>query len=155
MLLLFIFIWIIFNGNFTVEILLFGAGISAAVFIFMCAFSGHSLKKELALYARIPLLIRHVFILIFEIIKANLAVMKLIISGKREPDAELVEFDCDMGSETRQILLANSITLTPGTITVSLDETSYKVHALTPELAEGLDDSSFVHELKKEAAHVE
>lgn len=155
MLLLFLVIWIIFNGNFTAEILVFGIGVSLVVFAFICAFSGHSVKKELALYAKIPQIIKHVLILILEIIKANLAVMKLILSGKTEPDAEIVEFDCDMGSETRQILLANSITLTPGTITVSLDDTTYKVHALTSELAEGIDDSVFVHELKKEAAHVE
>ena len=152
MLLLFFVIWIIFIGNITPETLLFGAGVSIVIFAFICFFSDHSLKKELSLYAKIPLVLKHIFILIAEIIKANLAVMTLILSGPREPKAEIVEFDCDMGSETRQILLANSITLTPGTITVSLDEKTYRVHALTPELAEGLDDSVFVHELKKEAA---
>lgn len=48
-LLLFV-MWIIFNGNITLEIILFGLFVSAGVFAFCCFFMDHSIKKEIALY---------------------------------------------------------------------------------------------------------
>ena len=45
--------------------------------------------------------------------------------------------------------LANSITLTPGTITVDLHDNHYLVHALDASLVEGLDDGVFVQPLVK------
>ena len=44
---------------------------------------------------------------------------------------------------------ANSITLTPGTITVSLSDDEYVVHCLDKELAQGIDSSVFVELLKR------
>ena len=45
--------------------------------------------------------------------------------------------------------LANAITLTPGTITVLLDDNTYTVHCLDETLAEGMDTSVFVDMIKK------
>ena len=45
--------------------------------------------------------------------------------------------------------LANSITLTPGTITVSLKDDTYEVHCLDKGLSEGIEDSCFVKLLKE------
>lgn len=47
------------------------------------------------------------------------------------------------------MLLANSITLTPGTITVALEDNEYTVHCLDRRFGEGLADSSFVRLLHK------
>ena len=48
-----------------------------------------------------------------------------------------------------RVLLANSITLTPGTITVSQEGDEYVVHCLDKSFAEGLDNSIFVTLLQK------
>ena len=45
--------------------------------------------------------------------------------------------------------LANSITLTPGTITVSLEENRYVIHCLDKSFSEGLNESSFVRLLAR------
>ena len=47
------------------------------------------------------------------------------------------------------MLLANSITLTPGTITVSVEGNRFCVHCLDWELADGVEDSVFVELLKE------
>ena len=47
------------------------------------------------------------------------------------------------------MILANSITLTPGTITVSLEGNDFYVHCLDKEFAEGIDSSAFVELLQK------
>ena len=46
-------------------------------------------------------------------------------------------------------MLANSITLTPGTITVSLEDDTLLVHCLDKTLSEGMEDSEFVKMLEK------
>ena len=47
------------------------------------------------------------------------------------------------------MVLANSITLTPGTITVGLEGQEFYVHCLDKELAEGMENSIFVELLEK------
>ena len=49
----------------------------------------------------------------------------------------------------KEELLANSITLTPGTITVSVEDDRFCVHCLDKELAEGMEDSVFVKLLEE------
>ncbi len=49
----------------------------------------------------------------------------------------LVRFKTDLKTKQARVVLANSITLTPGTITVTLEEDEYVVHCLDKELAEG------------------
>ena len=58
-------------------------------------------------------------------------------------------FQMDFKTETARVALANSITLTPGTYTVSLEENVYTIHALDRSFAEGIEESVFVKQLKK------
>jgi multicomponent Na+:H+ antiporter subunit E len=44
--------------------------------------------------------------------------------------------------------LANSITLTPGTITIHLEDGKFGIHAIDAPLGEGIEDSGFVRKLK-------
>ena len=46
-------------------------------------------------------------------------------------------------------MLANAITLTPGTITVSLEDNRYTVHCLDESMAEGMNESVFVDYIEK------
>ncbi|MFP4457736.1 MAG: Na+/H+ antiporter subunit E, partial [Clostridia bacterium] len=48
-----------------------------------------------------------------------------------------------------KVLYGNSITLTPGTLTVDILEDHYIVHALTKEAAEGLKDSIVENKILK------
>ena len=58
-------------------------------------------------------------------------------------------FDTDFKTGLARVLLANSITLTPGTITVSVEDDRFCVHCLDKELAEGMETSIFVKLLKE------
>ena len=61
----------------------------------------------------------------------------------------IVHVHTDLKSETARVILANSITLTPGTITVSLTGDQLLVHCLDRSLSEGMEDSVFVRLLQK------
>ena len=126
------------------EILLFGLVISAAVFAFVCRFMDYSIEKEKQNLKKVFLFIRYVCVLVMEIVKANFTVIHMILSEEEEVEPALVNFTSDMQTPAGKALLANAITLTPGTITVSLEDSEYVVHCLDKELAMGMDNSDFV-----------
>ena len=151
MYLVFLLIWIIFNEKFNLEILLFGLVISAAVFAFVCRFMDYSVKKELHFYRKLPGMMRYVFVLVKEILVANLNVCHLILSEEEEIDPALAQFRADMETPAGRAFYANAITLTPGTITVSLEDDTYVVHCLDESMAAGLADAKLeqmLHELE-------
>ena len=149
MFLLFFLVWIIFNGNITVEIAVIGLAVAAAVFAFICKFMDYSLRKEILLYKKLLAFIGYVIILVIEIIKANIAVIHMIVTQREVVEPVIVRFRASLRTETARVILANSITLTPGTITVSLEGDEYEVHCLDKSLAEGIEDSMFVKLLEK------
>ncbi len=149
MYLVFFFAWVIFNGQITTEIVIFGVFIAAAVFWFICKFMDYSLKKELKLYKSIGFLLWYAVVLLKEIIKANIDIIPKIYTVEEAMEPVIVKFRVDLKTDWARVLLANSITLTPGTITVALEENEYTVHCLDTSLAEGLESSVFVELLKK------
>ena len=149
MFILFFLLWVIFNGSFTPEICIFGIVISAVLFAFICRFMDYSLKKEMLFCKKSLLFIRYAFILVKEIVKANFGVIHMILSQREEIQPKLVSFRSDLKTTTGKAFLANAITLTPGTITVSLEQDQYTVHCLDESLAEGMNDSVFVEYIKK------
>lgn len=145
----FLLIWVIFNEKLNVEILLFGLVISAAVFTFICRFMDYSLKKELRFYQKAGSMLCYVCVLLKEILVANLKVCHLILSEEEEIEPALVEFSADMETPTGRAFYANAITLTPGTITVSVEDDKYTVHCLDESMAEGLVDSGLEQRLHR------
>lgn len=149
MLLLFFLVWVVFNGRLTLEIALFGVAVAGAVFAFICKFMDYSLEKELRFYWMIPAFGQYLYYLVKEVITANLTVSRMILTRKETMEPVLVHVHTDLKSETARVILANSITLTPGTITVSMTEDDLLVHCLDKSLSEGMEDSVFVRLLKK------
>lgn len=149
MYLLFFVLWIIFNGRVTLEIVIFGLAIAAAVYAFMCRFMDFSPRKDKLILKKSGLIIRYVVVLIREIIKANYASIRLFISPRIQNEPVIIRFKSGLRTKTARVVLANSITLTPGTITVSLEEDEYVVHCLDRSFSHGIGDSVFVKLLRK------
>lgn len=149
MYIIFFLIWVIFNGQFTLEIAAFGVVIAGFIYWFICKFLDYDPKTDRILWKKLFQVLHYVFILVREIIKANFAVMKMIMSSRYEIEPAVVRFKTDLKTHAARILLANSITLTPGTITVSLENDEYVVHCLDKSLAEGIGSSIFVTLLRK------
>ena len=109
------------------EIFWFGVVISGVMYGFICKFMNFGLRKDVMIWKRFLLILRYIGILITEIIKANVTTMRLLFqSGMKQNQ-------CWYGSgqhctRVARVLLANSITLTPGTITVTLEGDELTVH---------------------------
>lgn len=149
MYIIFLLLWIMLNGQFNLEIVCFGVVIAGVLYAFVCRFLDYSPKKDLLLMRKLPYILGYILILIWEIIKANMDAIRLSLSVRNEVDPVIVRFRTDLKSRAARVALANSITLTPGTITVALEEDELIVHALDETLIEGIDESIFVRMLRK------
>ena len=123
----------IISGAPSVQVLAAGAAVSILVAMFSARFFIH----ESAFYLLNPkrfftLLIYCVIIFPIELFKANLDVALRALSPKLPIKPGIVKVPVDLQSEYAQSMLANSITLTPGTITVDMAEedgqTNYYIH---------------------------
>ena len=144
MLLLFFLVWIIFNGAITTEICIFGVVVAFLMFGFVCKFMDYSWRKEKLLIQRSGYFLLYLGNLLIEIVRANVSVCHFVLSDRDEIHPVMVSFHTTLKSSLARVILTNSITLTPGTITVSLQGDEVIVHCLDRSLAEGMEDSSFV-----------
>jgi multicomponent Na+:H+ antiporter subunit E len=72
-------------------------------------------------------------ILLWEIAKANVALAYVVLHPSLPIDPRVVEFDAAVWGDLPVTTLANSITLTPGTLTVDVSRQHFLVHALIPD----------------------
>ncbi|MCI7226300.1 Mrp complex subunit E1 [uncultured Clostridium sp.] len=148
MLLLFFLVWIIFNGAITTEICIFGVVVAFLMFGFVCKFMDYSWRKEKLLIQRSGYFLLYLGNLLIEIVRANVSVCHFVLSDRDEIHPVMVSFHTTLKSGLARVILTNSITLTPGTITVSLQGDEVIVHCLDRSLAEGMENSSFVKMLE-------
>ncbi|MCR4903897.1 MAG: Na+/H+ antiporter subunit E [Butyrivibrio sp.] len=146
---IFFLFWIILNGKVTFEIAVFGIFISVCVYIFSWKYLDYNPKAELKLIKKIPLIFVYLAVLIKEIIVSTIVMIGYIFNHRDIPEPVLVKFVSPLKSEFARYVLAASITLTPGTITVRLRNGEFQVHCYDKEMARELDSSVFVHLLQK------
>ena len=148
MLLLFFLVWISFNGAITTEICIFGVVVAFLMFGFVCKFMDYSWRKEKLVIQRSGYFLLYLGNLLIEIVRANVSVCHFVLSDRDEIHPVMVSFHTTLKSGLARVILTNSITLTPGTITVSLQGDEVIVHCLDRSLAEGMENSSFVKMLE-------
>lgn len=149
MYLLYFFIWVIFNGNFTLEIALIGLVIAGVLLAFTCKFMDYSITKEFWVYKKAFFFLKYICLLVKEIVKANFSVIHMILTQREVAEPVLVSFYSDLKTAVGKAFLANCITLTPGTITVSLEDSKYTVHCLDETMAEGIHESEFIEYIRQ------
>ena len=142
-------LWFIFNGKVTVEIALVGAAVCAAL-----TFAWHrifNVRRHIIMPS--PAMVWHSLkyfgALVIEIVRCNIQVMRLILHPREEIHPQLRIFSLKLRDERHRVILANSITLTPGTITVALQDDKICVHGLDASFMEGIDDSDMEQRLLK------
>jgi multicomponent Na+:H+ antiporter subunit E len=87
---------------------------------------------------KIILLVKYFFWLSWQIVMSNLHVIYVVLNPKMPIDPAIIRFKHDLKTDMGIVLLANSITLTPGTVTIDANSDEYLVHALTRKTAQDL-----------------
>lgn len=119
--------WLMLNGSLSQSVLVSGLVVTAVIVLFFSV--RYPVFKDVktgpkALIAMIGLF----FVFTGELIKANLDVARRVLSPSLPVNPGIVEIKTGLKSETGRLALANSITLTPGTLTVDIKEDTLFIH---------------------------
>jgi len=137
----FLAFWTILAERVTITSTIFGAMLATIIYIYVNeSYKGINLLKSMKL---IPIWITFLLQLIKEIIIANFQVAIIVLSKDMSIAPEVVEYKTELDSDLLKTILANSITLTPGTMTVDIEGDSLKIHCLNRNYAEALGNNAF------------
>ena len=113
------------------SILIITLGIISCAFCVYVAKRGNLIDDEGLPIFFIPRLSNYLIWLFKEILKSNLNTAKVIINGKVEPETFNVK--ASQVTDVAKVTYANSITLTPGTVTTKMQKDVFEVHALNSD----------------------
>jgi multicomponent Na+:H+ antiporter subunit E len=132
--------WVILSGHYDAWFLASGAACSAFVVWLML---------RLELFGRGPwpldlvrLVVSYVPWLLWQVAKANVDVARRVWHPGTAYEPQIVRVPCRLKTEAGVALLANSITLTPGTVTVAIEESELVVHSLSDASTRSVLDGS-------------
>ena len=122
-------LWLLMSGHYS--ILIITLGIISCAFCVYVAKRGNLIDDEGLPIFFIPRLSNYLIWLFKEILKSNLNTAKVIINGKVEPETFTVK--ASQVTDVAKVTYANSITLTPGTVTTKMQKDVFEVHALNSD----------------------
>ncbi|TNE41211.1 MAG: cation transporter [Alphaproteobacteria bacterium] len=129
-------VWLLLSGHYTVLITSFG--VASCLFSALIAYRMDVIDRESHPLHLWPRVIVYWGWLLVEIYKANIDVAKCVLFPKKYLRPSLFETKASQKTDLGKVIYANSITLTPGTVTVDLDGDVILVHALTKGGADGI-----------------
>ena len=129
--------WLLMSGYYTPLILSLGV-ISCLLCVYL-TIKGKFLDNETLPIYFFPRLIQYTLWLIKEILKSNIPTAKVIIMKSEEP--ELFSVKATQKTNEGKVTYANSITLTPGTVTTQIKNDIFEVHALTKDFGDDVRSS--------------
>ena len=118
--------------------LLLSLGLLSVAAVVACASRLEVLDDESVPVHLLPGLIRYVPWLIGQVIRSNLDVARRIVSPELPIHPSVIKVDATHHTEVGRVTYANSITLTPGTISLDVSAATIEVHALTEDAANDL-----------------
>ena len=130
-------VWLLLSGHYE-PLILFFALISLALVVFI------AMRMDVVDHEGVPLHLTMMaplywLWLAWEIVKANIDVARRVVHPKLPITPKLFETRAHQRTDLGQVVYANSITLTPGTVSVDLDPGVIRVHALSAEGADGVE----------------
>lgn len=143
-------IWLALSGYFDKRLLL-GLGAVSVLFTAWMAHRAHVLDAEGIPGAIFPGIIGYWFWLTVEVGKSNIMVARQALAVKPTLSPKLFIVPNPPRSALGKVIFGNSITLTPGTVTVDLREDTILVHGLTEEMA----DEASIAEMGRRVAKIE
>ena len=127
-------LWLLLSGHW--DAVHVGLGAAAAALV---TWLNRGEEDVTALARTLPRLAWYVPWLLREIVRANLAVMRIVLDPRLPIDPVVVRVRAPLRGALAVTTLANSITLTPGTITLDAEDGELTVHALDPGSAVGIE----------------
>ncbi len=134
---LFLFaVWLVLSGHYTP--LLLGLGVLSSLFVVLLAMRAELVDREVVLVLLKPRALLYWLWLGGEIIKSNIDVTRRILDPKLRISPNVIRVRATQRSDLGRVTYANSITLVPGTVAMSVEADEITVHALTRAVAADL-----------------
>lgn len=135
---LFVF-WLVLSGHYQAKFIVLGA-LSAGLVTFLThdlvsSVFEHAQREKTDFqltFLRIGHFLAYLPWLLSRIVLANVQIAYIVVNPRMPIDPAFLQFRTRLQKTLAQVIVANSITLTPGTITVNLKDGRYIVHALVP-----------------------
>jgi multicomponent Na+:H+ antiporter subunit E len=128
-------LWLLLSGYWFKPILV-GFGVLAVTVALVTTARMGLLDGESVPFARMPHYLKYWSWLGAEIFKANVAVVRIAMAPDLNIKPVMTRVAVSAKTDMARTTYANSITLTPGTVTIEVEETGFLVHALTEEFAD-------------------
>lgn len=140
-------LWLLLSGIYTPLLLFFGL-VSCLLVVWV------ALRMQIADKEAIPIhLVAHLPRMAWELLKAilesNRDVALLLLRGGRDTEPTVRTIDFAARQSLTQAAMGNAITLTPGTLTMGVADGRMTIHALTPDMLEGLEDTAMIRTFRE------
>jgi multicomponent Na+:H+ antiporter subunit E len=140
-------VWLLLSGQYTPLLLGFGVGSSIVVVLI-------AMRMDVVDHEGVPLylgrrILAYVPWLLREILRANINVARIILDPALPISPIMVRFQASQKTDLGRAIYANSITLTPGTITTGVDGSELEIHALTWADIDGREEDEMDHRVTR------
>ncbi len=119
--------WFLLTWSIELKSVLIGVALSGLLSLLFCGqctiFSEMKITPKSFIYTFI-----YLFVFLVELVKANIDVTKRVLSPSLPINPGIVKVDTHLKSKMARLILANSITLTPGTFTLEVHEDTFYIH---------------------------
>ena len=122
-------LWLLMSGHYT--LLITSLGVISCLFCVYLAKRANLIDDEGLPLFFLPRLLNYLLWLFKEIFNSNIGTAKAIITGDINPEIFIVK--SSQNTDVAKVTYANSITLTPGTVTTQINEDEFEVHALNSD----------------------
>lgn len=129
--------WLLLSGYFT-KTLLLALGAASVILVLYIAIRMDRIDGARVSRRVTPSTVRYWGWLVVEIIKSNIDVARIILSPRPDVSPRLVRVKATQATDLGVVIYANSITLTPGTVTLDIEDDHLLVHAINQDMADGL-----------------
>jgi len=144
--------WLLLSGHY--DIMHISFGIFSVILVLLI---NHPIRRHLfsleehseTLKLSIPRLIFYIPWLLWQIVIASIQVACAVLHPRCPIDPALVRFKTGLGNTSSKVILGNSITLTPGTITLEIAQDEFLVHSLMDISCTGIIDGTLPGEVAK------
>ena len=130
-------VWLLWSGHFTSPLILSLGALSVMAVLGICI-RMNIVDREGAPVELPPRLLVYLPWLFWQIAKSNVEVAIVILNPRLPISPRLIQVRASQTGDVARVIYANSITLTPGTVSIETEGDLITVHALTAEAAEGV-----------------
>ena len=122
-------IWLAFTAS--IDIFEISVGLVVSFIITLFTYDSFTTRGVKGLSpVKLIYVFQYVIVFLIALVKANFNVAKIVLSPKLPINPGIVEFESKLDSDFAKMILANSITLTPGTLSVDVIENRFFIHWL-------------------------